>query len=158
VSSSPPTPSPANVPRDRPVLLYAGSCPKCRWLSQAVVVASAGTVLRVPMEKPEWEKFYYQDFPQARGHPVLFVEGEPIFGSAVFRAVPVVVARTWVNKIHRLLRPSAALSGAQGASAQSGTAQSGSAQSGTAQGGSAQSGSAQSGSASGLQGRAGQVH
>jgi hypothetical protein len=82
---------------EKPLLLYAGSCPKCAFLSRLVVLLSLNTIHRVPLERPEWEKFYFEDYPQARGYPVLFVEGQPIFGARVFLAVPVLIVKTWLN-------------------------------------------------------------
>jgi len=79
-----------------PLLLFAGSCVKCRFLSRCVELASLGVIRRESLERPEWRKFYYEDFPQARGYPVLFVRGVPIFGFRVFFAVPgVIVSSLW---------------------------------------------------------------
>ena len=87
-----------NSPHEKePLLLYAESCPKCRFLSRCVVLLSFNTIHRVPLERPEWEKFYWEDYPQARGYPVLFVKGQPIFGARVFGAVPLLLLRTWIN-------------------------------------------------------------
>jgi hypothetical protein len=84
---------------ERPLLLYAGSCPKCRFLSRCVVLLSFNTIRRVPLERPEWEKFYFVDYPQARGYPVLFIKGRPVFGAYVFLAVPLMIIKTWINFI-----------------------------------------------------------
>jgi hypothetical protein len=82
---------------ERPLLLYAGSCPKCRFLSRCVVLLSLKTIRRVPLERDEWEKFYYVDYPQARGYPVLFIKGRQVFGAHVFLAVPLLIIKTWIN-------------------------------------------------------------
>jgi hypothetical protein len=88
-----------NPGAEKPLLLYAGSCPKCAFLSRCVVLLSGKTIRRVPLERPEWEKFYFVDYPQARGYPVLFIKGRPVFGARVFVAVPFLLIRTWINLI-----------------------------------------------------------
>jgi len=88
----------------RPTLLYAGTCGKCRFLSRLVTLASLGNIRRVPLETPEWRKFYYQDYPQARGYPVLFWKGRPHFGARVFVLTPLVVAASWGCKLRNLWR------------------------------------------------------
>lgn len=96
VTSQPQPGSCLPAPDSAPLLLYAGSCAKCRFLSRCVELASLGAIRRVSLERPEWQKFYYEDFPQAKGYPVLFVKGRPIFGARVFFAVPlVVVSSVW---------------------------------------------------------------
>ena len=61
------------------------------------MLLSFNTIRRVPLERPEWEKFYWEDYPQARGYPVLFITGQPIFGVRVFLAVPLLLVKTWIN-------------------------------------------------------------
>jgi hypothetical protein len=85
----------------RPKLLYAGSCAKCRFLSRLVVILSLGTIERVPLERPEWQKFYYEDYPQARGYPVLFWNGQPRFGPRVFLLTTLVIVASWGWKLRR---------------------------------------------------------
>lgn len=91
-------------PGKRPLLLYAGSCPKCRFLSWLVVALSLGVVRRVPLERPEWKRFYEVDHPEARGYPVLFRRGRPVLGARVFWMVPVVLIETWVGLVAAALR------------------------------------------------------
>jgi hypothetical protein len=97
-------PIPPTVPRDRPVVVYAGSCPKCRVLSRLVVLASFGAVVRMPLEAPEWQKLYWEDLPEARGSPVLVVGNRLVYGRRVFPAVASVVARSWAGLPARLVR------------------------------------------------------
>jgi hypothetical protein len=89
----------------RPMLLYAGSCWKCRLLSRLVVIASLGVIRRVPLEIPAWRKFYYEDYPQAQGYPVLFWNGTPHFGAKVFVLTPLVVVATWGMRLRSAIRP-----------------------------------------------------
>jgi hypothetical protein len=92
----------ATIAPTTPLLLYAGSCPKCRALARLTVLLSLHTVRKEPLEKPEWQKFYYEEYPQARGYPVLFLDGRPIFGRRVFLAVPRVILTCWVARLRRL--------------------------------------------------------
>jgi hypothetical protein len=91
---------------EQPLLLYAGSCQKCRLLSRLVVALSLNNIRRVPLEKPEWRKFYYEDFPQAKGYPVLFLGGRPVFGLRVFMLVPVTVVYGWMMAVNKRFRRS----------------------------------------------------
>lgn len=95
----------AHVNNERHLLLYAGSCPRCRALARAVGVLSFGTVDLVSLERPEWRKFYYEDFPQAQGFPVLFLHGEPVFGWRVFLYTPRLVLHQWLAAAGLRRRP-----------------------------------------------------
>jgi hypothetical protein len=69
---------------DRALLLYAGSCPKCRWMARAIILLSAGQIEGVALDKPEWRRFYDEELPESRGSPVLVRAGIPIWGRRVF--------------------------------------------------------------------------
>jgi hypothetical protein len=75
-----------------PILLYAASCGKCRFLSSMVVTFSLNRIRRVPLDIPQWQKLYAEDFPQAHGSPILFYRGRASWGMRVFVLTPVVVA------------------------------------------------------------------
>ena len=83
-------------PPDVPILLYAGSCPKCRFLSRCVVLWSLGRVKRVALEVAQWKQLYYEHLPEAKGFPVLLLEDGPVYGPRVFAIVPLVVLKSWV--------------------------------------------------------------
>ena len=55
-----------------PLLLYAESCPRCRFLARLVRLASLGAIRLEPMEREVWRRFYHEKHPETRGHPVLF--------------------------------------------------------------------------------------
>jgi predicted DCC family thiol-disulfide oxidoreductase YuxK len=55
---------------ERRVLLYRGTCGKCRTLSRVIVLASLGRVRRVPIGSPEAEALYTRD-PAARNRLAL---------------------------------------------------------------------------------------
>ena len=81
--------------RDQAILLYAGACPKCRFLSRLIVILALGSVRRVPLDRAEAENFYRVEHRDARGKPAL-VEGEKMtFGWRVVVALPRVLVRSW---------------------------------------------------------------
>jgi predicted DCC family thiol-disulfide oxidoreductase YuxK len=86
------------------VLLYAGRCPKCRFLSAVVVALSLGTLSRMPLEREEVEQFYLRDHPEARGDPVLVERDRFTYGRRVFFAVPRLIAQTWWTAFRALFR------------------------------------------------------
>jgi hypothetical protein len=69
---------------NRTVLLYAGSCPRCRWMARAILWLSAGRIKGVPLDVPEWRQFYERELPESRGSPVLVRNGTPRWGARVF--------------------------------------------------------------------------
>jgi predicted DCC family thiol-disulfide oxidoreductase YuxK len=80
---------------EKAVLLYAGRCPKCRFLSALLVKLSLGSMRRVPLERDEARQFYRVEHPEAQGLPALS-EGERFtFGWRVFFAVPRLILQTW---------------------------------------------------------------
>jgi len=86
--------------RDRAILLYAGACPKCQFLSSVIVKLSLGAIRRVPMEREEADRFYVEH-REARGYPAL-VEGERFtYGLGVLRSVPRLILQTWWRALTR---------------------------------------------------------
>ena len=91
--------APAPSDKSHAVLLYAGRCGKCRFLSRAIVLLSLGTIERVPLERQEAEDFYIRKHPQARGNPVL-VEGDKLtYGAAVLLSIPRFLLRSWLVRL-----------------------------------------------------------
>jgi hypothetical protein len=83
----------------RPVLLYAGRCPRCRFLSRLIVALSLGMIERVPLDRAEAERFYYVEHPDARGRPALVDGDRMVWGWPVVPATFRVIGRTWIQKI-----------------------------------------------------------
>ena len=81
--------------REKAILLYAGACPKCRFLSRMIIILALGSMTRVTLDRAEAEQFYRVDHLEARGKPAL-VEGETMtFGWRVMIAVPRLILKTW---------------------------------------------------------------
>jgi hypothetical protein len=72
------------------VLLYAGTCFKCRCLSAVVVALSLGRVARVPLDRPQWARLYGGEFARAKGSPILFHSGRAYYGLPLYLLTPVV--------------------------------------------------------------------
>jgi hypothetical protein len=66
----------------RPTLLYRANCPKCRFLSAAIVVLSCGWVRRIPVDSPEALQLYNR-FGQTRGRLALLYRGSFRTGWAI---------------------------------------------------------------------------
>jgi hypothetical protein len=79
----------------RPVLLYAGACPKCRFLSALLVWLSLGSLRRVPLDRPDAEQFYDRDHREARGRPAIVEDRRIIYGWRLILALPRLIARSW---------------------------------------------------------------
>jgi predicted DCC family thiol-disulfide oxidoreductase YuxK len=83
------------------VLLYAGACPKCRFLSALLVKLSLGAMRRVAMEREEAKQFYRVEHPDAKGLPALSEGDRFTFGWRVFFAVPRLILQTWWHALTR---------------------------------------------------------
>ena len=81
------------------VLVYAGRCPKCRFLSRVIVALSLGSIVREPLDRAEAERFYYLEHPEARGLPALITDGELAFGWSVVPATFRALARQWLTRL-----------------------------------------------------------
>ena len=66
------------------MLLYAESCPKCRWMARTIIRASAGTIAGTPLDIPQWQHFYADELPESRGWPVLVLNGRPYWGAKLY--------------------------------------------------------------------------
>lgn len=87
--------------RDPAVLLYAGACPKCRFLSALLVKLSLGAMRRLPMEREEARRFYFVEHPEAKGLPALAEGDRFTYGWRVVLAVPRLILRTWWTALTR---------------------------------------------------------
>lgn len=89
----------------RPVLLYAGTCPKCRFVSAFLVALALGTLTRLPLDHEEAQAFH-REHPEARGYPAL-IQG-PIgaermtWGLGLLAAVPRLLLGAWWSKLRAL--------------------------------------------------------
>jgi hypothetical protein len=93
------------VPVNRIVLYYQGHCAQCRVLSKIVVVMSFYFIKRIPLERDESIKIFYEVFPKAQGYPILFLGSRPVYNYWVFPAVPVAVVLSWYYSLKLLLTP-----------------------------------------------------
>lgn len=84
------------------ILLYAGACPKCRWMSFVIEKLALGALTRVPLERAEAFDFY-REHPEAHGRPVLLDEGRLTFGWRVLHSVPRLILTVWWRRLRRLL-------------------------------------------------------
>jgi hypothetical protein len=92
------------VPVNSIVLYYQGFCGKCRFLSKLVVLTSFNFIKRIPLERDDSIKLFYEDFPKAKGYPILFMGSRPVYNYWVFPAVPFAVVMSWYYSIrHRLV-------------------------------------------------------
>jgi predicted DCC family thiol-disulfide oxidoreductase YuxK len=84
--------------REWPVLLYRGTCPRCRVLSRAVVVASGLAVRRIANDTPE-AAAVYAHHGVAAGKLALVHRGRIRVDRRVFAAVWWVIAACWLARI-----------------------------------------------------------
>jgi hypothetical protein len=89
----------------RIVLYYQGYCGRCRLLSKIVVIMSLNFIKRVPLERAESLKLFFEEHPKARGYPILFLGSRPVYNYWVFPAVPLAVVLSWFYSIKFLLFP-----------------------------------------------------
>lgn len=66
------------------VLLYAASCPRCRWMARVILWLSAGAITGLPLQESAWRRFYDEELPESYGSPVLVRNGKPHWGIGVF--------------------------------------------------------------------------
>lgn len=90
--------------RRAPVLLYAGSCAKCRFISSFVGTFSLQSIEQIPLDVAEWDALYRDYFPEARGYPILFYRGRPWFGGRVFLATPLVAVISALRALDAALK------------------------------------------------------
>ncbi len=92
------------VPRNRIVLYYQGYCPKCKILSKMVVLMSFNFIKRIPLEVDDSIKLFFEDYPKAKGYPILFLGSKPVYNYWVFPAVPFAIVLSWFYSIQALFK------------------------------------------------------
>lgn len=86
----------------RLVLYYQGYCRKCQIISKWVVACSLGTITRIPLEQAESLELFFEEYPKAKGYPILFIFGKPIYNYWVFLGVPLSILIGWFDAIKNL--------------------------------------------------------
>lgn len=81
------------------VLYYQGYCTKCKILSKAVVLLSFNFIRRIPLEEDASLKLFFEDYPKARGYPILFLGNRPVYNYWVFPAVPLGIVLSWYYRL-----------------------------------------------------------
>lgn len=87
------------APRKRILLYYQGYCTKCKILSKLVVVMSLYFITRIPLERDDSIKLFFEDYPKAKGYPILFLGTKPVYNYWVFPAVPVAIVLSWYYRL-----------------------------------------------------------
>ena len=70
-----------------------------------MVIFSLNTIKRIPLERDESIQLFFEDYPKARGNPILFIRKRPIYGYWVFAGVPLAVVYCWLERFARLFSP-----------------------------------------------------
>lgn len=83
----------------RAKLYYKDTCPPCRFLSNLVVILSAGTIKRVPISGNE-AKEMYRLYPEHEGQLALLMHQKYTFGKYVFLKVPLCI----LNALWQIVR------------------------------------------------------
>jgi hypothetical protein len=83
------------------VLYYQGGCRKCQIISLWVVRFSLNTITRIPLEREDSIKLFFEEYPKAKGYPILFLKGKPIYNYWVFLGVPIAVLIGWIDFVKR---------------------------------------------------------
>ena len=86
----------------RLVLYYQGYCRKCQIISKWVVGFSLGTITRIPLEREASIQIFFEEYPKAKGYPILFMFGKPIYNYWVFLGVPLAIVVGWFDAIRNL--------------------------------------------------------
>lgn len=87
------------IPKNKIAIYYQGYCAKCRFLSKLVVVLSLYIIERIPLEVDESIQLFFEDYPKAKGYPILFLGQTPIYNYWVFPAVPFAIVLSWFYKL-----------------------------------------------------------
>lgn len=82
----------------QPILLFRGTCPRCRLLSRAVVVASGRGIRRLANDTPEAAGVYARH-GVAAGKLALVHRGRIHVGRRVFAAAVWAIAASWLARI-----------------------------------------------------------
>ena len=91
------------IPRNRIVLYYQGYCKKCQILSKIVVVMSFNFIKRIPLEVDDSIKLFFEDYPKAKGYPILFMGSKPVYNYWVFAAVPFAIVLSWFYTLRSVI-------------------------------------------------------
>jgi hypothetical protein len=91
-----------NAGHRRILLYYQGYCAKCRILSKTVVVMSLNFIKRIPLERDESIRLFFEDYPRAKGYPILFLGSRPVYNYWVFPAVPLAIVLSWYYRVRAL--------------------------------------------------------
>lgn len=86
------------------LLYYQGYCTKCKILSKAVVLMSFNFIKRIPLERDASIKLFFEEYPKAKGYPILFLGSRPVYNYWVFPAVPVGIVLSWFYSAKALFR------------------------------------------------------
>ena len=78
------------------VLLYRGTCAKCRCVSRLIAILSLNAVERVPFNSARAES-YLRLHPQARGKLVLQTAAGPAIGSRAIAPLVGLILRAWLR-------------------------------------------------------------
>lgn len=97
------------APRHRIVLYYQGYCTKCKILSKIVVLMSLSFIKRIPLERDDSIKLFFEDYPKAKGYPILFLGKKPIYNYWVFPMVPFAVVISWFYRVQSLFTANSVL-------------------------------------------------
>lgn len=79
-------------------LLFAASCPKCRWMARAVIWLSGHSIRGIPLDRPQWRHLYDRILPESRGSPILIHNGRLIWGWRLFAMTPFLAWRSAIRK------------------------------------------------------------
>lgn len=90
------------IPKNKIAIYYQGYCTKCKFLSKMVVVLSLYMIERIPLEVDESIQLFFEDYPKAKGYPILFLGRIPIYNYWVFPAVPFAIILSWFYKLQTL--------------------------------------------------------
>lgn len=92
-----------NISKNSIRLYYQGYCFKCKILSKMVVLMSFNFVKRVPLERDDSIRLFFEEYPKAQGYPILFLGERPIYNYWVFPAVPFAIILSWVYSIQNIV-------------------------------------------------------
>jgi hypothetical protein len=89
---------------ERPILLYRGSCPKCRLLSRLAVIAALGVLRRIPIGSDEADRLYRRH-PGTEGQLALFHGDLMATGPRVIPLALLLFIRIWAGRLTPSPRP-----------------------------------------------------
>jgi hypothetical protein len=81
----------------RPVLIYRDTCPKCRFLSRLVVLASLHSIHRIPIRSVDAENIM-RLHPEISGKLALFHHSNAATGWSVVPLAMKCVVRSWITR------------------------------------------------------------